>query len=693
MPRFSRYTILFIFMQVVASVFADAKGEKDFEKSDSTPQDEYAANSNKGLQKIESEEPLGYLYISYETREKPKEKMVHNTTRNTTGFVEGGENPLPIFNGKIQGFKAEMKSNESSLKKNVRVSELGRVRLPTYTDRIPNTEKGLLTINRQRPNGDSGGLQVYKPETTRIKVLQRIQGKAFHRSQPRVKGKQVSYRFETSFQKAETQERNRERYMNDGQRGKETQQGHEIQNVQRAKLSEWLDGLSKAEQSMGTGEDTRQNERERIEKSRENEWRKIEHTRKAMRGRVELNRTGIEWKKSERNEVRNAESDRKSALEWIEMSGGSKRRKTQERGKEADGSEELERIGSEWNKGEKSNIRTEESNYESTEGRIEKTKKGEWTKLEEEGEMTENKEEVNRIGSELSKEEMNGFRIGQSNRETVLETIKTSGKDEWRKILGEERKAAEGIGKLDGIRSKLRKDERSEFRSGQSNTENMKAGEGHDKTGQRLMEMMREDGHRVLDVHRRMQGGIIEQVKVGSKGIERERLSKLRIEANIGQQQDRQREGISDERTKRTNALGTRRSKMVLGGLNGGMMNELRVTDRVKEGEVRIQANKGELKESLRKQERISTQGTERMEEGMFRGKAVGGGVIKGIMAEQTRMDRDREGQGMVITKQELKERMRAGMNEYKERSDESGKKERKTGWDKLLGVVGEARD
>jgi hypothetical protein len=130
---------------------------------------------------------------------------------------------------------------------------------------------------------------------------------------------------------------------------------------------------------------------------------------------------------------------------------------------------------------------------------------------------------------------------------------------------------------------------------------------------------------------------------------------------------------------------------MVFGGLNERMIGEQGI-DRVDEGEIRIEANVGGLKERLKKQESISAKGTERVKEGIFRGKAVGG-VIKGMMAEQRRMNRDREGQEMILRKQERKAGMRVGMNEYKGRSGKEINNERKTEWDKLLGVEGGGRD
>lgn len=124
MPSFSRYIVLLIFTQIFASVLADENRSKD----------EKATNSDDGLQKIENEEPLGYLYINYEATKKPTKKIVYTTTQNITAFVEESEKPLSIVNGNTQG---HIKSNESSFKNKVEESELSHVRLSNFTDRIP----------------------------------------------------------------------------------------------------------------------------------------------------------------------------------------------------------------------------------------------------------------------------------------------------------------------------------------------------------------------------------------------------------------------------------------------------------------------------------------------------------------------------------------------------------------------------
>ncbi|CAB3998167.1 Hypothetical predicted protein [Paramuricea clavata] len=820
MPSFSRYIVLLIFVQVFASVLAD---EKHFGKSDSTPQSEKATNSHDGLQKIESEERLGYLYINYEATKKPTKKVVYNTTQNITAFVEESEKPLLIVNGNTQGY---IKSNESSFKNKVEENELSHVRLSNFTDRIPKTDKRLLTISRQEQTADSTMLNVHQPDTARIEP----------------KRGHVLNKFQTSFQKAGTQERNKERYMKNGQTGIQIKQG--IKKTERAKLGKWVDGLTKGEQRTRTGEDSRKNGRESYEKSRESAWENIEQTG----GKVELDRAGSEWRKNERNEIRNVESDRESALESIEKSRKGEWKNIEEERKAVESSGEVERIGSEWNKGETTHIGTVQKNGEINEGRVEKSRMGKWRKKGGEGKMIDSKGEMDRIESELGKGETNEFRIEQSDGETAKERIEKSRLGEWRKIgvrrkavigveelsgieselrkgeksefrirqsnrktasdkieksrkgvLGERRKAVERIKELGGIDVELDKDEKNEFRTEQSNgkienedewrnmigsTEEQKqidgdlsegenselrigesnrektaakvgesdhriegknrqyrtryvggkgqvdqgggdeteygrigmvnegqhalAGakeevlngiegitkpgsqswegtEGQDKTGQRWMEKMREGGRRVLGVHGKNQGGILEK------------QGELWIEANIGQLQGLRKQGV--------NGVGTQGGRMVLGELNERIMGEQRMIDRVDKGELRIgAANMGELKERLEKQESDSAKGTTEMaKEGVFRGKAVGGRVIKGMMTEQRRMNRDREGEGTILRKQERKAGMTVGINEYKGRSGkeikneqivaESGIKERKTGWDKLLGVEGGGRD
>ena len=806
MPSFSRYIVLLIFTQIFASVLADENRSKD----------EKATNSDDGLQKIENEEPLGNLYINYEATKKPTKKIVYTTTQNITAFVEESEKPLSIVNGNTQG---HIKSNESSFKNKVEESELSHVRLSNFTDRIPKTDKRLLTISRQEPTANSTMLHVHQPEAARIGP----------------KKEHVLNKFHTSFQKAGTQERNREWHMKNGQKGIQIKQV--IEKTGGAKLGKWVDVLMKGEQRMGTGEDSRKNGRESYEKSRESKWEKIEQTR----GRVELDRAGSDWRKNERDEIRNAESDRESALELIEKSRKGEWKNIEEERKAVESSGEVERIGSEWNKGETTDIGTVQRNGEIIEGRVGKSRISKWGKKGWEGKMTDSKGEMDRIESELGK-----HWIGQSDGETTEERIEKASLGEWRKIgvgrkavigveelsgieselgkgeksefrirqsdrkmasdkieLGERRKAVEGE-ELGGIGGELGKDEKNEFRTGQNDGEKtketienegewrkmidtieeqkqiggelsegesselrigesnrektgVKVGEsdhridgknrqyrtryvggkgqvdqrggdeteygrigmvdegqhvlaeakeevlngieggtkpgsqswegmkGRDKTGQRWMEKMREGGRRVLGVHGKIQGGILEK------------QGELWIEANIGQLQRRLRkQGV--------NGVGTQRGRMVLGELNERIMGEQRMIDRVDEGELRIGANVGELKERLEKQESVSAKGTTEMaKEGVFRGKAVGGRVIKGMMAEQRRMNRDREGEGTILRKQERKAGMRVGMNEYKGRSGkeikneqivaESGIKERKTGWDKLLGVVGGGRD
>jgi hypothetical protein len=782
MPSFSRYIVLLIFTQIFASVLADenrSKDEKHFGKSDSTPQSEKATNSDDGLQKIENEEPLGYLYINYEATKKPTKKIVYTTTQNITAFVEESEKPLSIVNGNTQG---HIKSNNSGFKNKVEESELSHVRLSNFTDRIPKTDKRLLTISRQEPTEDSTMLHVHQPETARIGPNK----------------EHVLNKFHTSFQKAGTQERNRERYMKNGQKGLQIKQG--IKNTERAKLGKWVEGLMKGKQRMRTGEDSRENGRESYENSRASKWEKIEQTR----GRVELDRAGSDWRKNERDEIRNVESNRESALESIEKSRKGEWENIEEERKAVESSGEVERIGSEWNKGETTDIGTVQRNGEIIEGRVGKSRMGKWRKKGGEGKMTDSKGEMDRIESELRKDETNEFRIGQSDVETAEERIK-SRLGEWRKIGGRG-KAVEGTEELSGTGGELGKGDKNEFRTGQNDGEKtketienegewrkmidtieeqkqidselsegesselrigesnrektgVKVGEsdhridgknrqyrtryvggkgqvdqgggdeteygrigmvnegqhvlaeakeevlngieggtkpgsqswegmkGRDKTGQRWMEKMREGGRRVLGVHGKIQGGILEK------------QSELWIEANIGQLQGRLRkQGV--------NGVGTQRGRMVLGELNERIMGEQRMIDRVDEGELRIGANVGELKERLEKQESVGAKGTTEMaKESVFRGKAVGGRVIKGMMAEQRRMNRDREGEGTILRKQERKAGMRVGLNEYKGRSGkeikneqivaemESGIKERKTGWDKLLGVVGGGRD
>lgn len=694
MPSFSRYIVLLIFTQIFASVLADENRSKD----------EKATNSDDGLQKIENEEPLGYLYINYEATKKPTKKIVYTTTQNITAFVEESEKPLSIVNGNTQG---HIKSNESSFKNKVEESELSHVRLSNFTDRIPKTDKRLLTISRQEPTANSTMLHVHQPEAARIGP----------------KKEHVLNKFHTSFQKAGTQERNREWHMKNGQKGIQIKQV--IEKTGGAKLGKWVDVLMKGEQRMGTGEDSRKNGRESYEKSRESKWEKIEQTR----GRVELDRAGSDWRKNERDEIRNAESDRESALELIEKSRKGEWKNIEEERKAVESSGEVERIGSEWNKGETTDIGTVQRNGEIIEGRVGKSRIGKWRKKGWEGKMTDSKGEMDRIESELGK-----HWIGQSDGETTEERIEKASLGEWREIgvgrkavigveelsgieselgkgeksefrirqsdrkmasdkieLGERRKAVEGVEELGGIGGELGKDEKNEFRTGQNDGEKTKEtienegewrkmidtieeqkqiggelsegesselriGESNrEKTGVKVGESdHRIDGKnrqyrtrygRVLGVHGKIQGGILEK------------QGELWIEANIGQLQRRLRkQGV--------NGVGTQRGRMVLGELNERIMGEQRMIDRVDEGELRIEANVGELKERLEKQESVGAKGTTEMaKEGVFRGKAVGGRVIKGMMAEQRRMNRDREGEGTILRKQERKAGMRVGMN------------------------------